>query len=64
MNNYRAELYEVASQSFKDIPLDKQIALKINDWVAEDQNGLMFYGRTAQQAADECYNYHYSRSTV
>jgi hypothetical protein len=64
MNNYRADLYEVASQSFKDIPLDKQIALKINDWAAEDQDGRVFYGRTAQQVADEAHNFNYARSTI
>lgn len=62
--NYTAELYEVASQSFRDIPLDEQIALKICDWVAEDNEGHMFYGRTAQQASDQCNNYHFCRATI
>lgn len=62
--NYTADLYEVASQSFKDIPLDKQIELKICDWVCEDDQGRKFYGRTAQQASDECFNFNCSRSDL
>lgn len=60
--NYTAEIYEVPSQSFKDIPLDKQIEFKINDWAAEDQNGRIFYGRSAQEATDACFNFNSVRA--
>lgn len=59
---YTASIYEVASQSFKDIPLEKQIELKINDWVAEDNKGRVFYGRSAQEAEDNCFNYNNARA--
>jgi hypothetical protein len=51
------DLYEADSQSFKDIPLDKQIELGINDWVAEDADGHQFFGRTADDAANNCVRY-------
>lgn len=60
--NYTAQIYEVASQSFRDINLDDQIKYKINDWVAEDSTGRVFYGRSAQEAADACNNFHVARS--
>lgn len=62
--NYKADLYEVASQSFKDIPLDKQIELKICDWVAEDQSGRVFYGRSAKEAADAAFNFNAARADI
>jgi hypothetical protein len=51
------DLYETTSQSFKDIPLDKQIERGINDWCAENADGHQFFGRTAEEAANNCMKY-------
>jgi hypothetical protein len=55
--NKVAEVYEVASQSFSDIPLDEQILLRICDWVAVDYEGREFFGHTKNEAMNYCVNY-------
>ena len=41
---------EIANPSFADIPLEQQIELGINDWVAEGKSGNLYVGQTKQQA--------------
>jgi hypothetical protein len=52
------EVFEIPSQSFKDIPLEQQIAFGINDWQAVDKHGRDFFGRTREEAITNCRNYH------
>jgi hypothetical protein len=42
--------YEVANPSFRDMTLDQQIEVGINDWCAEGRDGHPFFGRTKTEA--------------
>lgn len=44
------EVYEIPNTFTPDFPLDKQIALGINDWCAEDEKGRVAFGHTKAEA--------------
>ncbi len=56
MKKQEFAVYEVANQSIRDINLDDQISLGINDWCAEDSLGRSFYGRTKADAEKTAMN--------
>jgi hypothetical protein len=48
MQNF--EVYEIPNTFTNDFPLDKQIQLGINDWIAEMLNGRVGFGHTKDEA--------------